>query len=251
MLIKTAGQTLTEQLASHFAERIRSRLLAAGARLPSVRQCAQQQQVSASTVVAAYDRLLALGLVEARKNRGFYVREFIQNKATAHGIYAQTAIYSIANSARRPIDATALMRGMFQGDSDTPQPGMGVLPPDWLANNFMPAAVRRVAAGSADFSRRYGDPAGDLGLRQSLSKKLLGLHIPAAPEQIITTVGATHALDIASRTLLRPGDCVMVEEPRLGGGIRPARSHGHAHPAGAAQCRRAGLGGDGTLLRGA
>ena len=213
MLMKTAGQTLTEQLASHFAERIRSRLLAAGARLPSVRQCAQQQRVSASTVVAAYDRLLALGLVEARKNRGFYVRDFMQNGALAHDLYAREATQSIAPPARRPIDATALMRGMFQGDSGTPQPGMGVLPPDWLANTFMPAAVRRVAAGAADFSRSYGDPAGDLGLRQSLSKKLLGLHIPAAPEQIITTVGATHALDIASRTLLRPGDCVMVEEP--------------------------------------
>lgn len=33
------------------------------------------------------------------------------------------------------------------------------------------------------------------------------------PEHIITTVGATHALDIVSRTLLRPGDPVMVEEP--------------------------------------
>ena len=32
-------------------------------------------------------------------------------------------------------------------------------------------------------------------------------------EQIITTVGATHALDIVSRTLLQAGDCVMVEEP--------------------------------------
>lgn len=213
MLMKSADQTLTEQLASHFAERIRSRLLAAGTRLPSVRQCAQQQQVSASTVVAAYDRLLALGLVEARKNRGFYVRDYMQNWAAAQNLYTQTAIHSIAISPRRPIDATALMRGMFQGDSDTPQPGMGVLPPDWLVNSFMPAAVRRVVGGTADFSRRYGDPAGDLGLRQSLSKKLLGLHIPATPEQIITTVGATHALDIASRTLLRPGDCVMVEEP--------------------------------------
>nr|WP_315190945.1 PLP-dependent aminotransferase family protein [uncultured Albidiferax sp.] len=209
MLMKTADQTLTEQLASHFAERIRCRLLAAGARLPSVRQCAQQHAVSASTVVAAYDRLLALGLVEARKNRGFYVRE----TAPVQDLYAREATKNIASPARRPIDATALMRGMFQGDSDKPQPGMGVLPPDWLDNSFMPAAVRRVAAGTVDFSRRYGDPAGDLGLRQSLSKKLLGLHIPAAPEQIITTVGATHALDIASRTLLRPGDCVMVEEP--------------------------------------
>ena len=57
------------------AQRIRDRLLAPGARLPSVRQCALQQGVSPSTVVAAYDQLLAQGLVEARKNSGFFVRE--------------------------------------------------------------------------------------------------------------------------------------------------------------------------------
>ena len=78
MLMKTAGQSLTEQLTDRFAERIRTRLLAPGARLPSVRQCALQQSVSASTVVAAYDRLSAMGLVQARRNRGFFVRETTQ-----------------------------------------------------------------------------------------------------------------------------------------------------------------------------
>jgi hypothetical protein len=33
------------------------------------------------------------------------------------------------------------------------------------------------------------------------------------PAQIITTVGATQALDIVSRTLLKAGDPVMVESP--------------------------------------
>ena len=75
MLMKSSTQSLTEQLSERFAERIRNRLLAPGARLPSVRQCAQQNGVSPSTVVAAYDQLLALGLVEARKNRGFFVRD--------------------------------------------------------------------------------------------------------------------------------------------------------------------------------
>src|SRR5947209_20622655 len=75
MLTKATSQSLTEQLSARFAQRIRDRLLAPGARLPSVRQCAQQQGVSPSTVVAAYDQLLAQGLVEARKNRGFFVRE--------------------------------------------------------------------------------------------------------------------------------------------------------------------------------
>ena len=57
MLVKSASQSLAEQLAERLAERIRSRLLAPGTRLPSVRLCAQQQGVSPSTVVAAYDRL--------------------------------------------------------------------------------------------------------------------------------------------------------------------------------------------------
>ena len=50
-------------------------------------------------------------------------------------------------------------------------------------------------------------------LRGALAQKLSAMSIPASADQIITTVGATHALDIVSRTLLRPGDPVMVEEP--------------------------------------
>jgi DNA-binding transcriptional MocR family regulator len=92
---------------------------------------------------------------------------------------------------------------------------MGVFPPDWLESTFMPAAVRRVTGTKAlqEFSLQYGEPAGDSGLRRSLATKLANINVPAGPEQIVTTVGATHALDIVSRTLLRPGDPVMVEEP--------------------------------------
>ena len=221
MLMKTASLSLTEQLASRFAERIRTRLLAGGARLPSVRQCAQQQGVSATTVVAAYDRLLAQGLIEARKNRGFYVRE----SAQAQQIRAQAAPELIAVGALEsrcsntllpnPVNATALIRGMFHGVSSKPQPGMGVFPPDWLETSFLPAAVRRFTSAKAlnDLSLHYGEPAGDLDLRRALSQKLASINVHAAPAQIITTVGATHALDIVSRTLLRAGDYVMVEEP--------------------------------------
>ena len=219
MLMKTAAQSLTEQLATRFGERIRNRLLAPGARLPSIRQCAQQQGVSPSTVVAAYDQLLAQGLVEARKNRGFFVREM----AATHDVAGLDAMNKVAPakmterapSPHAPVNATALIRGMFHGSGDKPQPGMGVFPPEWLETTFMPAAVRKVTGTRAlqEFSLQYGEPAGDSGLRRALSKKLAGLSVQASPAQIITTVGATHALDIVSRTLLRPGDHVMVEEP--------------------------------------
>jgi DNA-binding transcriptional MocR family regulator len=220
MLMKTGSQSLTDQLAARFAQRIRDRLLGPGARLPSVRQCAQQQGVSPSTVVGAYDQLLAQGLVQARRNRGFYVRE----SPAALVEYAQAAIKNVAIDSpsgapvalhRAPLNATALIRGMFHGISDKPQPGMGVLPSEWLQSTFLATAVRRNCTVEAlnAFSLQYGEPAGDLGLRRALSNKLAGIAVQASPEQIITTVGATQALDVVSRTLLRAGDYVMVEEP--------------------------------------
>ncbi len=210
MLMKTSAQSLTEQLAVRFADRIRSRLLAPGARLPSVRQCAGQHGVSTATVVAAYDQLLAQGLVHARKNRGFFVREM--PTARSDGGASETKAARVGVS---PINATALIRGMFHKVSNKPHPGMGVFPPDWLESTFMPAAVRKVTSTRAlqDFSLQYGEPLGDSGLRRVLAQKLGTLSIHTEPDHIITTVGATHALDIVSRTLLRAGDPVMVEEP--------------------------------------
>ena len=66
MLTRTPRRSLTDQLAERFAERIRARLLAPGARMPSVRECARQQQVSPWTVVAAYDQLIAEGYLVTR-----------------------------------------------------------------------------------------------------------------------------------------------------------------------------------------
>ena len=223
MLVKAASQSLAEQLAERFAERIRSRLLAPGTRLPSVRQCAQQQGVSPSTVVAAYDRLLAQGLVEAHRNRGFFIRNQlvaqtdIGYKAINNIVIKQdsTRLEAPAAMPHVPVDAAALIRGMFHDRSGQPQPGMGAFPSEWLETNFMSAAVRRFCSGAElkALSLHYGEPAGDLGLRQALAGRLSALGIAATPQQLITTVGATHALDIVSRSFLRAGDFVMVEEP--------------------------------------
>jgi DNA-binding transcriptional MocR family regulator len=215
-LMRQSTQTLAEQLADRIAQRIRDRLLAPGARLPSVRQCAAQQGLSPSTVVAAYDLLLAQGLVEAQRNRGFFVR---QRSALAQPagapVNASSAGTSIGVRAGPPVNAGALIRGMFQPPGERPQPGMGAFPPEWMENSFLQAAVRKVTTTKAlnDASLRYGEPLGDAHLRRVLATRLQGMGLPVEAGQIITTIGATQALDIVSRTLLKAGDCVMVEEP--------------------------------------
>jgi DNA-binding transcriptional MocR family regulator len=207
-LLRSAGQTLADQLAGRLATRIKDRLLPPGARLPSVRQCAAQQGLSPSTVVVAYDQLLAQGLVVAERGRGYFVRSLgAVRKATAQSTERERMA--------APVNAAALIRSMFQPAGSRPQPGMGVLPPEWLESPFLGVALRRVTQPAilAESSLRYGEPQGDSHLRAVLADRLQALGVPAEPGHIITTVGATHALDIVSRTLLRPGDAVLVEEP--------------------------------------
>ncbi len=222
-LSRSAGSTLAEQLAARMAERIDQRLLAAGSRLPSVREAARRHDLSPSTVVAAYDLLLARGLVESRPQRGFFVRP----RAAAARAATSRRGSGDEGAAPQPIDATALIRGMFRQQVREATPGMGTLPAAWLDLPLLHACLRRAmkdesaaatgtsrdAPASTGASLHYGAPMGDAMLRAGLSRRLADLGITADASQIITTVGATNALEIVSRTLLRPGDAVLVDEP--------------------------------------
>jgi DNA-binding transcriptional MocR family regulator len=209
LLARSASQSLSEQLAGRFAERIGQRLLAAGARLPSVRDCARRHGVSPSTVVGAYDLLQARGLVLAKPQRGFFVRMVNDSNDI---VVMGPAQRGAPTRLPAPVDATALIRSMFLAQGGQPAPGSGTLPEDWLDALPLQRALRRVCAQAQSWLR-YGEPAGDPGLRAALSRRLADLGVPAAPSQIITSVGATHGLDLVCRTLLKPGDAVLVDEP--------------------------------------
>jgi DNA-binding transcriptional MocR family regulator len=160
-------------------------------------------------VVGAYDLLQARGLVQARPQRGFFVRDVRDLRGPAPRSAAGPAA---APPRPVPVDATALIRSMFQAQGGLPAPGMGTLPEAWLDAPLLQRALRRVCADPTPWLR-YGDPAGEPRLRAALSHRLADLGISAAPAQIVTTVGATHGLDLVSRTLLQPGDAVLVDEP--------------------------------------
>jgi len=213
-LTRSADTTLTEQLAARYADRIRQRLLAPGARLPSVRECARRHDVSAHTVVAAYDQLLAQGLVEARRQRGFFVRD-LRAAGSEPDAGGRNSAPERATRLPLPISATSLIRGMFQPPGARPMPGLGTLPADWLDSPLLAGALRKVTSGNqlAAMALQYGEPAGDLRLRHALATRLIDHGVRAAPQQIVTTIGATHALDVVTRTLLHAGDTVLVDEP--------------------------------------
>lgn len=210
-MARGSGTTLRDQLAERLARAVDVGVLVPGARLPSVRQAARTHGVSAATVVSAYDRLQAQGLIESRPQRGFFVRA---RRAPGAGRAEPAPPPATPASSTPPVDATALIRGMFHSDASPLSPGIGTLPPAWLDAALLQRLVRQaVGRAPADAWLGYGDPAGDPGLRQAMAARLSELGVPAAADQIITSVGATHGLDIVSRTLLKPGDAVVVDEP--------------------------------------
>ena len=137
--LRGARAGLAEQLAARLAERIEQRLLAPGARLPSVRDAAARHGVSPSTVVGAYDLLQARGLVLARPQRGFFVREPAAAEPARRGPAAADRTAALPP----PVDATALIRSMFQAQQGRPAPGMGTLPVAWLDAPLLQREVRR------------------------------------------------------------------------------------------------------------
>ena len=204
------GGTLAAQLAALVALRIDEHALHPGTRLPSIRRFAEEKKVSRSTVVETYDRLVAAGYVESRRGAGFFVRARRVRAATA--VVAQVALQSPGG-----VDVVWLLRSMLRQAPASDQPGAGMLPAAWFDNELIGAAVRAVGR---DASRNhcggllgYGVPEGFLPLRQQLSQRLALMDIGVAPQQIVTTNGVTHAIDLVARHLLAPGDTVFVEDP--------------------------------------
>jgi DNA-binding transcriptional MocR family regulator len=205
-----AERTLADQLAAWLALRIDEHALKPGTRLPSIRRFADDRGVSRSTVVDAYDRLIAAGYAESRRGAGFFVRA---RRPAGSSARAGAAARTAAKTTPPALDVIWLLRSMLRQAPASNQPGAGLLPAEWLDSEIVAAGVRAVGRSAGTGLLGYGQPEGYLPLRQQLTERLAQADIAAAPEQIITTAGVTQAIDLVARHYLAPGDTVFVEDP--------------------------------------
>lgn len=181
--------------------RIATRALAAGERLPSIRRLAEASGVSPSTVVEAYDRLVAEGLAEARPGSGFYVA----GRAAAP--------VPLAPRRERAIDPLWVTRQSLESPTMDGQPGCGWLPADWMAPQALRRGLRKAARGEAARLTAYGPARGSPALRGLLARRFAAEGLDINPGRILLAASTTRALDLVCRFLLRPGDHVLVDDP--------------------------------------
>ncbi len=203
-LDRNASTSLTDQIELGLRERIAGGQLPATARLPSIRQLAAQFAVSPNTVVVAYDRLMALGLIESHGTAGYFVRETrpapsLPDAAALEAGEEQDGVWL----AQQANDQRA---GVLLASS-------GALPPTWLEDAVPAAAVQRgLARASAGMAARC-PPQGLPELRERIAMVLRGIGIAADAGRILTTYGGTQAIDLICRAFVQPGDTVLVEDP--------------------------------------
>lgn len=196
--------SLVERVMGIIRGRITAMSLAPGARLPSIRRLAETMNVSKSTVVEAYDRLVAEGIIQSRRGAGFYVSERTRQP------------FSLAAGTphrERQIDPFWVMRQSLEADDTALKPGCGWLPDEWLPQEAIRRAMRTVARGEASNLAAYGEPLGFRPLRQHLAHRLGEQGIDISGGEILLADSGTHAIDLICRYLLQPGDTVLVDDP--------------------------------------
>ena len=199
----SAAATLTTQVMDQIRDRIARQHLSQGARLPSIRAMSETQKVSKSTVVEAYDRLHAEGVISARRGSGYFV-------AAPH---APMSLAEIGPRLDRQVDPLWISRQSLETEADYLKPGCGWLPSSWLPEDDIRRSLRTLARAEATNLTEYATPLGYAPLRQLLSRRLSEHGIDAATPQILLTGSGTQSIDLICRFLLNPGDTVLVDDP--------------------------------------
>ena len=210
--------SLVDQIVAAIAQMVKLKELRVGTKMPSVRQFAKSNGVSTFTVVESYDRLLNVGLLSSRRGSGFFV-------ARSEMLHAAAAPATLP-ATTTAVAVDALTPDLYSGVSDALPVGAGWLPPEWYGETTILDAVRHAMKIPANRLRGYGHPLGFPTLRQHLAAQLSDTLFAVEADQVLLTHGATHAFDLILRTLTKPGDCVLVEDPGYSNLTSLIRHHG-------------------------
>ncbi|TCL71927.1 DNA-binding transcriptional MocR family regulator [Rhizobium sp. BK251] len=198
-----AGTTRVAMVMTTIRQRIAGRSLTPGAKLPSVRALAATLKVSTSTVVDAYERLVAEGAILSRPGSGFYVAN-------------QTAPFSLSEAGPRldrAVDPFWVSRQSLEAGDGGLKPGCGWLPASWLPEEGIRRALRSLSRLGMPALAEYGSPLGLPPLRQLIARRAAERGIEASPDQVMLTESGTQAIDLLCRLFLEPGDTVLVDDP--------------------------------------
>ena len=178
-----------------------------GTFLPSSRELATILGVNRKTVVLAFEDLIAQGWLTSQGTRGTCVAEQIAADRRApppRPAGSDLPEYRFRAPPARPL----ALPGGAGIKLDEGAPDGRLFPADILARAYR-GAIRRA---SRENRLQYRDPRGSPRLREAVAEMLRGERgLAVEPDEICITRGSQNGIWLAARTLLKPGDAVIVE----------------------------------------
>ena len=168
---------------------IASGSLPAGSRLPPVRALEQQLGLSKNTAQAAYDELVARGLVEAREREGVFV-------------LAADRVAAPAPVARPPLPAFVPPPLTTRGDVAAASGSIALstvfIDPELLPTERLSECARSVLR---ERMPSLYDAQGYRPLREAIARRLSARGLDVEADEVVITTGSQQSLDIVARSL--------------------------------------------------
>lgn len=217
MLDPSADIPLYRRLYDALRAAILNGRLVAGTRLPSTRALAASLGLSRTTVVDAFEQLIAEGYLEGKVGAGTYVAHMLPDDQLRVASGARAVPRARTGSPRLSrrgahLATIPVSASVDLGRSRAFRPGLPAL--DEFPFGLWQRLQQQRYHGLPRDLLAYGEAAGYRPLREAIAAYLgASRGVSCRPEQVIVISGSQQGLDLTARVLLDPGDAVWFEEP--------------------------------------
>lgn len=199
---------LYNEIAGNIASKIKTGVLKAGERLPSVRMLSKEHGISINTAKRIFLELETLSLVQSKPQSGYFVSPLSYLKLP---LPEASRPLPVANN-KEPND---LISGVYStmGRNDLTLFSIGVpsgnlLPLAKLKKEIV-LATRSLEEGGTEYEYLQGN----VKLRRMIAARSLAWGGDLAEGDVITTNGCMNALALCLSALTKPGDTIALESP--------------------------------------
>ena len=211
-------RSVSAQLHGALRELILSGSFAVGERLPASRTLARDLSLSRTTVIEAFDRLTAEGLIESRVGAGAFVSAALQTERPRAPPPGSATVPPPASTEPRLSRTMAQAVARFGDRARLPSQARAFTTALPAFEAFPMAQWARLTARHWRSPRHevmgYGEPGGHAPLRQAIALHLRANRgIGCDAQQIFIVGGAQQAFHLVGLMLLNPGDKVWFENP--------------------------------------
>ena len=213
---RSASTPLYVQITSEFIRHITAGLIGGGQKLPGTRKLSTLLDVHRKTVITAYDELEAQGWIDIKPNQGCFVNNNLpivspQAPSEASQHVSKKAHFEVPSYTHLLVHPPQQPQPKASLSLDDGYPDVRIAPLKTLAKNLNFVLNSSMGSSLMTYNQAY---RGDLSLRNEVLcylKETRGMSLSL--NNILITRGSLMAFYLVFKTLLQPGDSVIVGYP--------------------------------------